>query len=185
MKPLLAFSLAIAPQILFVAGLAVREEYVRATGVEVRLAVRPYDPMDPFSGRYLGTPLAIERLDLAVVPHDDGLAYAASAWVALAPGPTHWVPTEVRAERPAPPPGGVVLHADVVPGDRHRPLGVLWLRYGIGRFYIPENGRDPTGWGSSGSTRPELLLVVRVTGSGSAAVVDLLVDGVPYAQWNR
>lgn len=185
MKPTLAFVLAVAPQFLLVAGLAVREEIVRSTGVEVRLLVRPYDPMDPFAGRYLGTPLAIDRLDLTTLPHDDGLFDGGVVWVTLAPGPRHWTPVAVRRQRPDIPAGGVGLRAEVRSAPSDQATNVLWLDYGLHRFYIPQDGKDPTTWRRSDGQRPELLLVARVAASGRAAVVDLLIDGEPYATWNR
>lgn len=185
MKPALAFLLAVAPQFLLVAGVALRAEYGRRTGVEVRLLVQPYDPMDPFAGRYLGTPLSIDRLDLTTIPHDDGLFDAGTVWVTLAPGPKHWTPVAVRRQRPDAPAGGVGLRAEVRSAPSDRQTDVLWLDYGLSRFYIPQDGKDPTTWRAADGQRPELLLVVRVAASGRAAVVDLLIDGVPYATWNR
>lgn len=183
MNRALGHLLAVLPQFLLVAGLAVREEWVLATGIPVVLQVRPYDPMDPFSGRYLGTPLAIERLDLAKLPHDEGLFARDEVWVVLAPGEKFWEPVAVRAARAELAQGQVQLRAAVEP--RQQEGGELRVRYPTGRFYIPERGKDPTGWRPEGERRPELALRVRVTAGGGASVEDLLVDGVPYAQWNR
>jgi len=166
----------VLPQFLLVGGIAVREEVVLATGTAVVLRVRPYDPMDPLAGRYLGTPLEIERLDLARIPHDEGLFGRDAVWVVLAPGEPCWGPVAVRREQPGPAAGQVSLYAEVdgrqVPGD------TLRVRYAFGRFYIPEGGKDP-------SARADLALRVRVSASGHAAIEDLLVDGKPYAEWNR
>lgn len=185
MNRIAAFACAVVPQFLLVGGLVVREEYVRATGRAVLLEIRPYDPMDPLSGRYLGTPLAIEQLDLGRLPHDDGLRERSEVWVVLAPGPKFWEPVAVRAERPAVPAEQVVVRGDV---DRRwiRDAGtVLPVRYPIGRFYIPADGKDPTGWLLQDQSRPQVTLLVKVTAGGGMALEDLLVDGRPYAEWNR
>lgn len=176
MKAAVVFGLVVLPQFLLVAGLAVREEWALATGAVVVLEVRPYDPMDPLAGRYLRTPLAIERLDLAAIVHDEGVFAGGDVWVVLAPGAPCWKPVAVRAARPESDEGRVCLCGEVIAGQTHGQ--VLAVRYAIGRFYIPAGGKDP-------SARADLALRLRVTASGSAAVEDLLVGGKPYADWNR
>jgi uncharacterized membrane-anchored protein len=176
---------AVLPQFLLVGGLVVREEYVRATGRAVLLEIRPYDPMDPLSGRYLGTPLAIERLDLDHVPHDEGLRERNEVWVVLAPGDKHWQPVAVRAARPDVAGEQVAVCGEVDRRWMHEAGPVLPVRYPIGRFYIPEDGKDPTGWLPADKTRPEVVLLVKVTAGGGMTIEDLLVDGRPYAEWNR
>ncbi len=175
MNRAVVYVLAAVPQFALVAGLAVREEYLLATGTSVVLEVRPYDPMDPLSGRYLGTPLAIESIDTARVPCDAGLA--GTVWVVLAPGEPCWQPVAVRAAPPALAPGQVCLRGELEPWRSGR-AGVLAVRYAIGRFYIPANGPDPSG-------RTDLALRVRVGAAGRAAVEDLLVGGTAYRDWNR
>lgn len=185
MNRAVTFLCAVVPQFLLVGGLVVREEYVRATGRAVLLEIRPYDPMDPLSGRYLGTPLAIERLDLGRLPHDDGLRERDEVWVVLAPGPKFWEPVAVRAARPEAGPDQVVVYGEVDRQPLREADVVLVVEYPIGRFYIPEDGKDPTGWQPRGEPRPEVALLVKVAASGRMTIEDLLVDGRPYAEWNR
>jgi hypothetical protein len=97
MSRALRFWSAIAPSFLAVAAIAARAEWLLQTGVEVRLEVRPYDPMDALSGRYLAVPLAIQRLG-AEVPRDlDPYRLGETVWVRLAAGDPCWRPVGVGA----------------------------------------------------------------------------------------
>lgn len=181
----LTLLLALAPQFALVAGLALREEYARATGRELLLEVRAYDPMDALSGRYISTPLAITRIELSGLPHDEELAEVESVWVVLAPGEHYWEPAAVRVERPELAANHACLRARVESVGEHEGQALLELEYPIERFYIPADGRDPSLLWASGEQRSQLAVRVKVTGSGYASVEDLLIDGVSYAEWNR
>jgi uncharacterized membrane-anchored protein len=166
-----ALLLCLLPQFLLVAGMAAREESAFARGVEVRLAVRPVDPMSLFAGRYVSVPLAIERIDSAATRIEPGLvpglAWDEEVFVRLEQAEPVWRAAEVTRHPPGEK-GAVFLRG-------------TWRRdgtidYGIDTFYIPETGADPS--------RLALALVLRVTPEGRGRIADLLVQGRPYAEWN-
>ena len=163
MKRGLAFLLCVAPQFLVVAAVAAREELVLRSGVEVRLAVRPVDPMSLFSGRYVSVPLAIERLDKSVSV-ERGIEPGQMVCVRLERGEPCWTAAAVTREAP----DAVFLRGTWL-DERH-------ISYGIDTFYIPEDGADPS--------RLAQTLVVRVTRDGRGVIEDLLVGNQTYAQWN-
>ncbi|MBL8724779.1 MAG: GDYXXLXY domain-containing protein [Planctomycetes bacterium] len=171
---------AVAPQFALVGGLALYHEHLLATGREVVLEVRPFDPMDVLSGRYLALPLAIEVLDRGILVGAGDPRPGDSVWVELAAGSPFWTPVAVHEQSPPASPDRVVVRGELSWGAE---AGRLYVRYPIDRFYIPETGDDPT----TGplATRPKLSLVVRVASNGAMALADLRVDGVPYARWRR
>ncbi len=176
MKRGLGLFLCIAPQVLVVAGVVVREELVRQAGVVVRLEVRAVDPMSLFSGRYVSTPLAITRVDERETRIAEGLARGSEVFVALEERGSAWIASAVTRERP-------------------RESGIVYLRgtwmqdgtidYGLDRFYIPEDGADPSALARRfpGGDAP-LLVEVRIDANGRGSICDLIVLGHPYAEWN-
>ncbi len=157
-----AFLLCVVPQFLVVAAMTAREELALRAGVEVRLEVRPVDPMSLFAGRYVSVPLAIERLG----PLTKGLAQGETVYVRLQQATPYW--TAVAATREPPAEGALFLRGELQGGDR--------VSYGLDTFYIPDNGADPS--------RLKLTLVLRVTRDGRGLIEDLLVGNQTYAQWN-
>ena len=168
--------LAVAPSFLAVAAIAVRAELLSARAVEVRLEVAPFDPMDPLAGRYLATPLAISRLDVSELRNACPQAQSGdSVWVELESATPFWRPTALHG---APPPDAVVLRGVV-----RRQWENSWtVDYELERFFIPASGADPSALNNV--SRPQLTALVRVDSGGAALLVDLLVDGEPYALWN-
>ena len=168
--------LAVAPSFLAVAAIAVRAEWLAARAVEVRLEVAPYDPMDPLAGRYIATPLAISRLNVSELRNASPQAVLGDeVWVELERATPFWRPTALHV---APPPDGVALRGVV----RRQWENTWTVDYGLERFFIPASGADPSGLNNV--SRPQLTALVRVDSGGAALLVDLLVDGEPYAQWN-
>jgi uncharacterized membrane-anchored protein len=179
---------AVAPQVALVAGIAIKEEIGRLRGTEVVLEVRAYDPMDLLSGRYISTPLAISRLAGSSVTHPDPMPEVGSTvYVRLSPGKPYWTASEVRTSLPEPrdPALNVYLCARVQGSWSARPTGELHLSFDLDRYYVSEDAQDPSVWRAGEGERHGLAVVARVTRSGRAHLVDLLVDGRPYAEWNR
>lgn len=175
MNGTLKYWLAVAPSFLVVAGVALRAELLAARAVEVRLEVAPFDPMDPLSGRYMATPLAISRLALDEVRNECPRAELGDdVWVVLEPGAPFWRPSALHC---APPPDVVALRGVV----RNQSENAWTIDYGMERFFIPADAADPSAW--TGGPRPQLVAVVQVESGGAALLADLLVDGEPYAQW--
>jgi uncharacterized membrane-anchored protein len=168
--------LAVLPSMLVVAAVAVRAEWTLRTGHEVRLAVRSYDPMDALSGRYIATPLEIERIELAGVrlPHGPPVP-GDDVWIQLEPADPTW--RAVALWRRAP--GDAEIVALRGTAYLTSPLDVR-VDYGLDRFFIPHEGADP----SLPRGARVLTAVVRVATDGRGALEDLLVDGEPWESWN-
>jgi uncharacterized membrane-anchored protein len=166
MNRALTFLLCVAPQFLVVAAVAAREEVALHSGVEVRLEVRPVDPMSLFSGRYISVPLAIQRLD-KTVHIEPGIEPGQTVYVRLVRGEPCWSAVGVTREPPHAT-GDVFLRGTL--------SEARLVTYGIDTFYIPEDGADPS--------RLALTAVVRVTRDGRGSIEDLLVGNQTYAQWN-
>ncbi len=179
---------ALAPQVALLVGMVAVEEHGRATGAEVVLEVRAYDPMEPVAGRYISVPLAISRLDLTKIPHPEPIpSYGSRVYVRVTKGETTWQAAQVAAELPESPGGleGLFLRARVESPWNPEVSKELRLAYDIDRFYISEDAEDPSVWRMNDTGRRRLAVVARVTASGRAHTVDLLVDGRPYQEWNR
>jgi uncharacterized membrane-anchored protein len=179
---------ALAPQVALVAGIAITEEVGRLRGTEVVLEVRAYDPIDLLAGRYIHVPLAISRLPGPAVAHPDPIPEVGSTvFVRLAKGDPYWTAAEVRTSLPGSrdPALNVYLRGQVDGSWSSRPTGNLHLKFDLDRFYISEDAEDPSVWQAGEGGRHRLAVVARITPSGKAHLVDLLVDGKPYAEWNR
>lgn len=176
MTSTLKFWAAVAPSFLVVAGIALRAELQRLDSIAVPLEVRPVDPMDALSGRFIAAPLAIARLDVSELRNEcPQVALGDSVWVALTPGEPWWRPSAVLC---GPATGEVSLR-----GVLRAQHASLWtIDYGIERFYIPHEAADPSAPGSG--PRPQIVALVRIDASGSGALVDLLVEGETYSDWN-
>jgi uncharacterized membrane-anchored protein len=171
----LRFWLALLPGFAVVAWLVLDCERGLRRGTEVRLEVRAYDPMDPLAGRYLGVPLAIERLERPLWTAPESPQSGQRVWVELRPASPHWIAV---ACSPAAPTEGRIALAGVV---RTSASDALWIDYGLERFYIPHDAADP----SVGEPVRALTAVVRVEPGGRGLLTDLEVDGLPFADWNR
>jgi uncharacterized membrane-anchored protein len=179
MKIAVQYALALAAPFAALGWIVAREEWTRSQGREVRLEVRGYDPMDALSGRYLEVPLVISRLPLTelAAPSAD-IRNGDDVFVTLQPGDPFWTAASVSKTEPL---GGVFLRGHTT---WLQPGGMASVEYGLDRFYIPDQGSDPTRRGGGAPWNRHLTAVVRVADSGRASFVDLLVDGEPYATWN-
>lgn len=187
MNARVAWFATIAVQALLLGWIVAREESTRRDGARVVLEVRAVDPMDLFSGRYVRVPLAISSIDLAELPQVPPFPkFDDTVYVRLERGPSAWHPVEI-ALAPTADDGGPWARATVVSysGSDESP-GVLRLDFGADRFYIPENGLDPSmWWRDPAHERPKLTVAARIAHDGRVAIEDLLIDGESYAEWNR
>lgn len=193
-RRVIGWCLAIVAQFAFLGWMVGAQERALANGERVVLAVAPVDPFDPLAGRYLAIRVDLARLDpaqvevvagdeLAARPGDDALGrwFGQDAALELAPDGSPRAARRLRigsAAAQARPPflaGRVLWSSD----------GMLHLDLGIDRYYVPGDAEDPTLWWNRQTTRPTLTLAVRLTADGTSAVEELLVDGVPYPEWNR
>lgn len=175
MKRGLAFLVCLLPQFALVAGLAAREERALRTGVEVELEIGAVDPMSLFAGRYVSTPLRIATLDPAATRIPQLPAERREVWVRLGRQAAGWTATEVCLEPPSEE-GALFLAGTWMGANR--------VDYGLDRFYIPEDGEDPSRLARRGDESARLQLRLRVTAGGHGVITDLLIDGVSYREWN-
>ena len=208
----LLFLFALLPQLGVLGLMIARAELTLRDGVLVELEVAAFDPIDLLSGRHVVTRLDVQTIDAGLVHGFEGAHLAFEDrprdvhegdvfFAMLDPAD---VPTRVVLVTPYEPETGRLFLRGTVTDVRRGPPSVddvrdtelgcvsgldaditsLRLDYGLERFFIPADGTDPsTWWDEDLARRPELRLLVRVRG-GAATTEDLLVDGVPYAEWN-
>ena len=182
MTRLQIFLAILAPQLLMLVGLVIRSETIRQTGTQVVLRVEPYDPMHPFMGRFVRTPLEIERLEESAITFLDALPEEGqTVYVGLVPGEPVWEARFLTPRPPEPSANLVFLRGEFVRSE----AGTIWLELGHDEYYIPHDADDPSfTFQADGIERAELALVLSVDSSGTAVTEDLLVDGQPFLEWN-
>jgi len=163
----LGLLLCLVPQFLVVAVLVAREELGLRRGVQVRLEVRPIDPMSLFAGRYISVPLAISSLDSKHTRFEKDFGPGSVVYVRLERAEPYWTAAEVTSR---PPSGPEAVFLEGICSERKR------IEFGLDTYYIPQDGADPS--------RLKLALLVRVSPEGRGQIEDLLVEGQPYARWN-
>lgn len=173
MKPALRHALAVLPSFVAVAFIAFDSERVLRTGTEVRLAVRAPELQQDGSGRYVRLPLAIG--DLATLAGGAALATGDEVFVRVEPGEPAWRAVELLHAPPADE-HAVALRGRVVEVR----VGTRELVFDVDRYFLPDRGADP----SLPSGAHALVAVVRVTPSGACGLAELLVDGVPWSEWD-
>lgn len=173
------FLLAMLLQFSILGLMIAQAEWTLKSGVRVELAVEPFDPIDPLSGRHLVVQLAANRIDLESIDpaHRADLAVGDELFVAfdvfLKPA------TVLRASRSIPPEGVVYAKATVRSVD-----SIVRVDYGLDRFFIPLDATDPSIFRDAEGKRPELRLIARLASDGHFVTEDLLVDGVSFSEWN-
>ncbi len=170
----------IAVQVAVLVLLIAREEHTLKDGRPVELRVEPFDPIDPLSGRFVQVRLEIDHPSVEIFEANrDELKQGASVYVLL---DTNADPAEVSSVRSIPPnDDSPFLKATVRSVD----VTQMHLDYGLERFFIPKDAKDPTRPRDSIGNMNNVRLLVKIDKSGHAVTQDLLVNGVPFAEWNR
>jgi len=134
-------------------------------GTTVVLATRPVDPFDLLRGQYLV--IGYEVGSLPALPQAEE---GDTVWVGISPDPQGiWRHRETRLEAPsAPAPGKVFLRGEVTRAGEHG----MQVRYGIEQYFVQRGTTLPDG---------KLTVEAKVSRSGGARIVRLLVDGEPVA----
>lgn len=190
------FLIAVALQVALLGWMVAKSERLLARGERVVLRVRPVDPIDFMTGRYIAAHPAVGRIDVAKVPlvgetERDAAAAAASAapgdlarllnrdvFVELKEEGEFWV-----AQRVVVAGGPVEPRAPCLRGRVQPSYGTeLDVDYGLDRFDIPYDAEDPSSLARSNDHT--VALVVRVASDGRSVTEDLVVDGRPFAEWN-
>jgi len=188
MKRRLAWLAAVLAQLALLGWIVASQERLRVTGRAVVLAIEPFDPIDPLSGRYLRIRARATRIDLAELhPGWNGEALEQHAEqfvgqevaVTLRAAGERFEPEAVASTAYQEPGGSIVWLRGRV---RSRYGAVLEIDYGLDRFFIPSDAADPSALLWQGGH--ELDIVVRVAVDGRSSIEDLLVDGKRYAEWN-
>lgn len=166
---------AILVQIGVIGALVANEEMKLAFGSRVELEVVGRDPLDPLAGAYQDIDLAIERLPLSLGRPGESAARGDRVFVSLRMGENGHVASGYGLREPSPE-SDLYLRGRVVAVDDAE----IRVEYGLSRYYVPFDAADPTL-----EERPRLRVVVFVTADGRGTIEDLLVDGVPFDEWNR
>jgi uncharacterized membrane-anchored protein len=188
------FRIAVALQVALLGWMVAASERTLSRGTLVVLKVRPVDPIDYMTGRFVRVRPEIATLDLAVVPlvgepgeSSNGVLPGDSPYagllndpvlVELRPAGGLWIATRVVWAG-----GAVAPHAPYLRGrvesvhENH-----LDVDYGLERFDIPYDAEDPSPLTRSGEH--VVALAVRVADDGRSVTEDLVVDGRPFAEWN-
>lgn len=165
MRPALGISLTAILQSLVLAGMIAMKQWTLATGTEVVLETAPIDPRSLFRGDYVRLNYMISRLTAG-----EGFAPGDAAYVLLREEQPYWAFVSVHRERPAPPPGHVVLKGRV----RSAGIGDITLSYGIETYFVPEGeGRELE------RPRPGDVVSLRIAVDrfGKAGIKAVLVNG--------
>lgn len=167
---------ALVPQLLLLGFMVGSAERTLREGVAVDLEIVAYDPIDPLAGRYMDVRLAAQTVDASLLwGAAEDFVVSAPAYAIL----TRDTPAQVRNLSAWPPdPGELFLQGTVTYTGE-----TVQLDYGLSRFFFSSDGVDPSLHVKDDGTRPELRLRVRLR-DGSHTAETLLVDGVPYAEWN-
>jgi uncharacterized membrane-anchored protein len=159
-------------QILWILGTIGAQEFKHRHGTLVHLRAYPVDPRDLLRGDYLVLRYDVSQLNETIF--DPPLTQA------LTPGTPVSVVLELRegihqAVRASTAPlngqdGQIILRGSAAPGLSP---GNTAVTYGLERFYVREGTGNPHG---------TLTAEVAVPQRGSAALKNLLLNGVPYAE---
>jgi len=191
------FLIAVALQVALLGWMVASSERTLSHGTLVVLKVRPVDPIDFMTGRYVDVHPEIASLDVAKV----ALIGAPAEDARTAPPPSPATPdlspllgrtvlVELRpegefsvAQRIVVEGGAIAPRAPFLRGRVETAYGtVLQIGYGLGRFDIPYDAEDPS---PLARERDHVVaLVVRVASDGRSLIEDLRIDGRPFADWN-
>lgn len=125
-------------------------------GNTVVLDTRPVDPFDPFRGQYMVIDYGISRFN------NSGFLEGDTVYVALEEDEGIWIFKEASKTKPQ----GIFIKGKIenVYGNTAR------AKYGIEQFFFERHAELPT---------TNITVEVKITGSGRAALVQLLYNGEP------
>jgi uncharacterized membrane-anchored protein len=151
-------------------------EAARARAVTIRLSTLPVDPRDYLRGDYIWLRYRVSELPRSAFkgPSPDNGDVGRTVYVALEPrGPVHEATAaSLRREALALAPGQHLLVGRLSYAAAGRNSGLLSVRYGIERYYVPEGKGTPP--------QRALEAEVALTADGRAFRTGLYVDGKPY-----
>jgi len=166
----------LALQCAWILGTAFTQERSRHAGQVVLLEATRVDPRDLLRGDYVTLNYEISEVSLdtfkPAIKKD--MPAGAQVFVAVAPGANGFYQVMTASLEPfTPGPGQVLLQGRSRFGWNSAWRTTIWIDYGLETFYVSEGTGNPRG---------KLTLKAVVPASGRAAIQELFVDGVPYAE---
>jgi uncharacterized membrane-anchored protein len=178
----------------FLAFMVIHHASARASGTEVVLNVRGYDPRDIFLGHFSLITTDLQRLDAATLDGEDMFEAGDPLYVVLAPGSDgDWQPVSLHTVRPD---SGTVIHGfvqssyrvdsdrtDPQTGEPPLPASEIWVQaaFNIERYYASREMAqqfdrrlrelDPDG-------RNGVRLILSLPPDGNAIIKGFEIDGV-------
>lgn len=160
----IAFWLVVATQVSILLAFVGVREYRLETGTEVVLQTVPVDPRSLLQGDY-----AILRYEIGELPqHLRDAERGRTVYVLIEDRGEVW--SAVRHELFVPPTRAGQLFIKGTVGSDGR------LDFGIGTYFVPE------GTGRVVERANDVKVVVSIDNSGSAAIKDVFVDGLPFRE---
>lgn len=175
-----SFLLALLPQLAFVGWLTWQGERTLALGRLVTLEVEATAPMDPLRGRFLQLEYAASRIDGELGPWDlASQRIGKPTYVEFTHAEDQWWPFRYSFEPidPLPLPDGTAVLVGTL---RAVAAGRIEVDYAFDQYFVPNDGFDV-----HGLDKNRLRVRLRVDDDGHGVIEDVLVDGQPYAEWNR
>lgn len=160
--------LAVALQLLILAGIAGARQWTLATGTTVLLETAPVDPRDLFRGDYVVLNYKISSLDRRALGITETFRPGQVVYVGLEPRGKFWEAVSVGTQRPQ----GVYLR-----GRTEFSFGEDTVRvsYGVESYFVPEgSGRLVE------RTRDPLSVEVAVGRDGTAVIRRLFLGDTPF-----
>ncbi len=164
-------TLAVALQLLILAGIAGAKQWTLMTGTVILLETAPVDPRDLFRGDYVVLNYRISTLKprglaaptLSPWPFYPGY----TAYVGLERRGQFWEAASIDVSRPS----GLFIRGTVRSSDERQ--DVVRVAYGIESYFVPE------GLGRRIETRRSLAVEVALSKGGTAIIRRLMIDGQP------
>lgn len=169
MRPKRWFWLAVALQVLVLAGMIGMHGYTLKTGKPVMLKTAPVDPWSPLMGQYVTLRYDISMLNEGKVTMEE-MPYkrGETVYVLLQKGDPYWNAVAVSSVKLQAGSDQMVLRGHVEYSFDQQ----VSIRYGIEQFYVPE-GQGP----ELEQHRDKMAVEVAVDSFGRGAVKSVFVDG--------
>ncbi len=141
-------------------------------GVEVTLKTRPIDPRSLFRGHYARLNYDISNIKLKTVKADGKFRKGSRIFVRLVPGENgYWKALAISA-KPMP----AQKNSAVIAGKvKYHSAKSINIRYGIERYFAPKT--EALKLENLNRSKVSVAVIVRISGTGTAAISGLMIDG--------
>ncbi len=169
------FWLSVALQIVILISFILIMQYRLISGEKVRLKlIPPKDPLSLFQGHYLILDYEISELDSEKYYIPSGVGSGETVYITLSDNGSYHEPVSISISRPK---GEIFIKGTVTSSGWS---GNLRVKYGIENYFIPEDKAEEIEEKFFELLRDEdndLLVEIRIDGSGNAMINKFLVDG--------